>query len=198
MRQERRELLGFEEPSPDVVLLQHRDVGPVAQLLSLDREAIHPLQDCELAVDLGVRGTVLLPASDEGPYVGGCDGRHAPGAEHRFQVQSDAPLEFTDRPAAVDLVLVLDVRRGFLERESPQLRVDRNAALDVALAQPEHPPSDGFLGRAGALTNRPPVLVVLQPPGRALADRAVRRRERPLVETSHQSSSSCSEPGLNA
>jgi hypothetical protein len=45
-------LLVLEEANANVVLAQHGEVRLVMQLPRFDREAEHPLQHCQLAVDL--------------------------------------------------------------------------------------------------------------------------------------------------
>ena len=69
----------------------------------------------------------------------------------------------------VDLVVVQEVRRRFLERHPANLWVDRDALFDVALTIAQHPARDRFLLRARAFANGAPVLVVLDPDRRQLA-----------------------------
>jgi hypothetical protein len=57
---DRLELLALEEPRPDVVLAQHRDVRFVQQIPAFDRQREHTLQRRKLAVDLDVRDLAHL------------------------------------------------------------------------------------------------------------------------------------------
>ena len=85
------ELLPLEESRPDVVLLQHRDVGLREELPGLDGQGIHPFERGQLAVNLPVRGAGRLARRRERAHLDGRDGGHTPVAEERLEMLFDAP-----------------------------------------------------------------------------------------------------------
>ncbi|HYE88807.1 MAG TPA: hypothetical protein VEA16_20750, partial [Vicinamibacterales bacterium] len=114
------------------------------QLPGLHGETEHALQDGQLAIDLtgGYRVTLFRqnsvcafarPAAPNNDilspslgavrsYVARADRRHAAIAEERPQVLVDSPRHVDDRLAFVDLVIVEQIRRGFVERDLADLR----------------------------------------------------------------------------
>ena len=158
------------------------------QLPRFDREAEHPLQHRQLAIDLANRhrpphlgqflpravATFHPPRRPSQVRVGETlrdvrtdvarrDRRQPLVPEERREVLVDPPLGIDVGALAIRLVVVEHVFRGFVERDPADLGIDRDAALDVALASPQHPSCDGFVLRSCALAHRPTVLVVLDP-----------------------------------
>ena len=164
MCQHRLDLLTIEEPGPDVVLCQHRDVGSRHQRAVVHRQRIHPLQGRELPVDLGVRGACRLPLVHEAPRVGRRDARHPPPTEERRQVLSDPSLHMAERLAPVGPVLRDDALGGPLEPHPANARGDGHPALDVPLTTPQEPLRVLVLPAPGALVVAAAAPRVLDPP----------------------------------
>jgi hypothetical protein len=123
--------------------------GAVQELAVLGREREHPLEQGQLAIDLGVAHiadalalvlsldgdhALLLPVCDEGAYVGRGDVGHAPPLEERREVLLDAALHDDERALAIDRVVVQEVGGRVLELQAADLRRDWNAICNLALA----------------------------------------------------------------
>jgi hypothetical protein len=78
-------------------------------------------------------------------------------------VLADPPLGIDVRALAVHFVVVEHVLSGFVECDQADLGIDRDAPFDVAFASAQHPACNDFVLRACALSDRPTVLVVLDP-----------------------------------
>src|SRR4051794_39998971 len=83
--------------------------------------------------------------------------------KERNKMFVDPTLRIDVRLLSVRLVVVEHVLRGFVKRDSADLRIDRDAALDIALARTQHSSCNGFVLRSGAFSYRSTVLVVLDP-----------------------------------
>ena len=109
------ELLALEEALPDVVFLQHGDVGPLQDVSRLHRQHEQPLQVGELEIDRGVRRAVLLPMRNVCAHVRRGDRGQTAASKPRREVVLEAPRQVDERPLLVDGVVGDQVLCGVLE-----------------------------------------------------------------------------------
>src|SRR5688572_14216122 len=86
-------------------------------------------------------------------------------------MQPDPRPEIVSRSAPVDGVLGLEVLRCFVEANSIQLRVHRQAVYDVAFPELQQGDRVGFFAAVARLPDWPAVPVVLDPPDGAASVR---------------------------
>ena len=181
------ELVPLEEPLPDVVLLQHRDMRTVQQLPPRDGEAVHPLERRQLPVDGRVGRSYFLPRLDVSLDVCRRDLRHAPTPEPRTQADLDTTCHVSQRLPLVDPIVGEKILYGLLEAHPPYPRRHRHPTGDVALAKAKEARGLFLLRAVRAFEVRAAVSRVLDPVGRAA-----------LVDAAHHSPLFFSSPSCSA